>query len=325
MKRIAVLKPSTLNRQSTKPKSLSASAGFKPQARYLFCIHLVITTVGYLGLLTPAFVSLAAASCWAADSKPQSTSSALPVGLQTYRLVFADDFDTLELGTGERFASSKPPRWYEGVWFNPRRPPPGHFAIANSELSLSWRRGQGQPDSSISTFSSSGRPYQAWHYGYFEARMKWKPVTGAWPAFWLIPVPPAVETGEIDIFEGQGKEPRTFFGTIHRWSGSHEIESSSQHNRFPIPAGADFASYHTYGLLWVPGRVTWYFDGLPLHSETTYDIFDKQSYLLILGMQEGVNWKAGDLTGVNAQTLTLTIDWVRVWQKPVLQKPVSQK
>jgi hypothetical protein len=31
-------------------------------------------------------------------------------------------------------------------------------------------------------------------------------------------------------------------------------------------------------------------------------------------MQEGVDWKSGDVTGVDARSITLTIDWVRVWQ-----------
>jgi hypothetical protein len=280
----------------------------------------MITAMSYLRILTPLFVNLAGALCLVVNSGLQLTPIAPPIEIPSYRLVFADEFDTLDLGTGDRFAISKPFRWYEGVWFSHQHAPRDCFAIANSELSLTWKRGQPQPDSSISTFSRNSQSYHAWRYGYFEARMKWNPVNGAWPAFWLIPIQSATdgmptESGEIDIFEGQGSEPDTFFGTIHRWSGSHELASSSQRNRFPVPANTNFASYHTYGLLWVPGRITWYFDGVPLHSEPTYDIFDKQDYLMILGMQEGVNWKSGDLTGVNAQTLTLTVDWVRVWQK----------
>ena len=148
--------------------------------------------------------------------------------------------------------------------------------------------------------------------------MKWQPEQGAWPAVWLIPVQAAAdgphESGEIDIFEGQGSQPRTFFATIHHWYGSHDLENSSLRNHFPLPPETDFREFHTYGLLWVPGRMTWYFDGLPLHSEPTFEIFDKQDYYLILSMQEGSNWKEGDLTGVSAQRLSLSVDWVRVWQ-----------
>jgi hypothetical protein len=245
--------------------------------------------------------------------------AAPPNQVAGYRLVFADEFSTLDLGTRIDRSSAQPHTWYEGVWFSRRHTPRECFSVADSALSLVWRRGQPQPDTSIATFTRDNPHYHAWRYGYFEARMKWQPVEGAWPAFWLIPVQAAAgesqEAGEIDIFEGQGTEPGSFFGTIHRWKGSRELDSTSRHNRFPLPPQADFAMYHTYGFLWVPGRVTWYFDGIALHSEPTYHIFDRQDYFLILGMQEGSDWKAGNLSGVTAQSLTLTVDWVRVWQK----------
>jgi len=235
-----------------------------------------------------------------------------------YQLVFSDEFTTLDLGTGEHGSFASLHKWYEGVWFSPHRTPIDHFVTENSALSLIWKQGQVEPDSSISTFSVHSPNYHAWRYGYFEARMKWHPEEGAWPAFWLIPIQAAkhgsMESGEIDIFEGQGSDPHTFFGTIHHWNGAKQLASSSGHNHFSLPLTTDFSQYHTYGLLWVPGRVTWYFDNVPLHSEPTYDIFDKQDYFLVIGMQEGSDWKSGDLSGVTAQSLTLTVDWVRVWQ-----------
>lgn len=148
--------------------------------------------------------------------------------------------------------------------------------------------------------------------------MKWRPIKGAWPAFWLIPTQAVSDTpqesGEIDVFEGQGDEPHTYFGTIHHWFGSRDLENSSPRNYFALPASVDFSQFHTYGLLWLPGRMTWYFDGVPLHSESTYAIFDRQDYFLILSMQVGTDWRSGDLNGVSAQSLSLDVDWVRVWQ-----------
>jgi Glycosyl hydrolases family 16 len=249
----------------------------------------------------------------------QSANAQPPHENKPYRQVFADEFDALDLGTDEKGSASQPHTWYEGVWFSRQHAPRERFSVSNSALSLKWKRGQTQPDSSVATFSRNRPEYHAWRYGYFEARMKWQPQTGAWPAFWLIPVEAALdrsvgETGEIDIFEGQGSEPLTFFGTIHRWLGTREMESSSPHNHFALPANTDFAVYHTYGLLWTSSRMTWYFDGVALHSERPFAIFDRQHYFLILGMQEGADWKSGDMTGVTAQNMTLTVDWVRVWQ-----------
>jgi hypothetical protein len=245
--------------------------------------------------------------------------AALPAGMANYRLVFSEEFNNLDFGTAQGGSLSAAHTWYEGVWFSRQHAPRDHFKISNSTLSLVWNRGQLQPDTTISSFTRHNPHYHAWRYGYFEARLKWQPEEGAWPALWLIPVQAAAddilrESGEIDIFEGQGSEPRTFFGTIHRWNGSQQLASSSPHNRFALPPKTDFSEFHTYGLLWVPGRVTWYFDDVPLHSETTYNIFDKQDYGLVIGMQEGSNWKSGNMSGVTAVSMTLTVDWVRVWQ-----------
>ena len=270
-------------------------------------------------LLTPLRVSFSMLLLFVAWVGSQLAFATRPSECRDYRLVFGDEFDTFDVAARDT-ATSRECRWYEGVWFSHGHIPFDSFAVRNSELSLMWRRGQQQADSSVSTWSRTSPDRCAWRYGYFEARMKWTPLEGAWPAFWMIPVPPVelsrpFEAGEIDVFEGQGQEAHTFFGTIHDWYGSKELASSSSRNRFSLPSNTDMATYHTYGLLWVPGRVTWYFDGVALHSEVAYPVFDKQDYMLVLGMQEGANWNAGDLTDVTAQSLTLTVDWVRVWQK----------
>ena len=269
--------------------------------------------------MTRYLVRLAFAWYWNLSGGVPLVLAGLPAQVSPYQLVFSDDFTTLDLGSSEDDSYRKPHTWYEGVWFSQRHAPREAFVAANSMLSLNWRRGQPQPDSSISTFSRYSAQYHAWRYGYFETRMKWHPDAGAWPAVWLIPVQAAIagrprEAGEIDIFEGQGNQPHTFFGTIHHWKGLQHLGSSSPSNRFPLPSKTDFSEFHTYGLLWVPGLVTWYFDDVPLHSEKTFDIFDRQDYFLVIGMQAGSDWKEGNLAGVDAQSLTLTVDWVRVWQ-----------
>ncbi len=152
--------------------------------------------------------------------------------------------------------------------------------------------------------------------------MKWDVTTGAWPAFWMIPVENiwgATENGELDIFEGQGAPAtaQTFYGTIHDWmvinGVSTDVQNNNGHNAVTI-SGVDFSQWHTYGVLWVPGRVTWYFDQQPVLTANTYPIFDEQDFYLVLGAQEGANWTYGNLTGVTATSMNLYIDWVKVWQ-----------
>jgi Glycosyl hydrolases family 16 len=242
----------------------------------------------------------------------------LPPQAAGYKLVFSDDFDHLHVSPSGKGRYT----WYEGVWFNKQHAPLRNISAADTILSLKWVRGQEASDTSITTASRDMRHARSWRYGYFEARMRWNPVPGAWPAFWLIPVQDATgkniyngtkETGEIDIFEGLGNHPHTFYGTIHDWVNGRDNQSSPNH--FELPHEVNFSEFHTYGLLWTPGQVTWYLDNRPLHSAKTAAVFDKQDFYIVLGMQEGVDWEYGKLSSVSAQEMVLQVDWVRVWQK----------
>ncbi len=249
---------------------------------------------------------------------PDTAAVPPPAPAPLYKLVFNDEFNSLDLspdGSGVH-------TWYKDVWFNHVPAPLADISASNSVLTLAWLTNQSSFDTSITTLSGDRRQAHAWQYGYFEARMKWDVVKGAWPAFWLIPVEDAQgrdtyngvkESGEIDIFEGQGDQPTTYFGSIHDWVNLKGTSNADNH--FPLPSGFDFSQFHSYGLLWEPGKVTWYLDDRALHSESTYAIFDKQHFFMVLSMKEGANWKEGDTTGVTAQQMTLQVDWVRVWQK----------
>lgn len=146
--------------------------------------------------------------------------------------------------------------------------------------------------------------------------MRWDVTIGAWPAIWMMPVQGVLaegEHGEIDNFEGQGGESDWFFGTIHDWQANGTITDRACH--VLAPAGTDYAQYHTYGLLWTPGQITWYFDNQALGSVDTYPVFEAEDYYLILSMIEGSNWTYGSLTDVTASSIAMSVDWVRVWQQ----------
>jgi beta-glucanase (GH16 family) len=248
-----------------------------------------------------------------------SQSLTPPTPATGYRLVFNDEFDSLDLSPD----ASGDHTWYANVWFNHKPRPIQNISTSDGILHLKWTRGQKSDDTSIESASPDGRNFHAWKYGYFEARMKWDVVNGAWPAFWLIPIEGprsedrydgAHEGGEFDVFEGQGDRPSTFFGTIHHWVGTKQTEVN-ENRVYRLPASNDFSQFHVYGMLWEPGKVTWFFDGRRLNSEKTYPIFDKQRYFLILAMQAGANWTAGNMTGVHSDSMTMDVDWVRVWQK----------
>ena len=242
-----------------------------------------------------------------------------PPAAAGYHLVFSDNFKPVDISPDRRGAHT----WYEGVWFHPQRAPISHIKSTQEGLLLTWKAGQPQFDTSIESFSQFGLTDHSWRFGYFEVRMRWKPEVGSWPAIWLIPDVPGLqpEKGEFDLFEGQGAEPHTFFGTIHDWRQSPDnpadftdVQNSNGRNAFQLPPETDFAKFHTYGMLWEPDRITWYFDDKPLHSEPAYPIFAAQNYGLILGIQAGANWQGANMKGVTARKLDMNVQWVHVWQ-----------
>ncbi len=230
-----------------------------------------------------------------------------------YHLTFDDNFDALNLSpTG--FGSYK---WYPGIWWDSGLPLPSLISTNNGVLNLAWSRNGGSTNTTISTLSRDRSQGSTFRFGYFEVRMKWDVVNGAWPALWMLPkqaAQGAQHTGEIDIFEAQGSEPRTFNGTLHEWNGRTNLWSNDP-NWYILPADNDFSQWHIYGLLWTPGQITWYYDNQKLFSASTPAIFDQQDYFLVLGMQEGANWSEGNLWQVTANTINMNVDWVRVWQQ----------
>ena len=147
-----------------------------------------------------------------------------PIAGKGYHKAFRDDFN--KLGSTA---------WGKGTWYDPGSPANSIF-VRHGALNLVSRRSQGYPDITLS--SEAGSKARVFKRGYFEARMKWTRGKGAWPAFWLssyrnatnpalaVPQPLLPRTtasldalcwnSELDVFEGQGAEPHTFYGTLHR-------------------------------------------------------------------------------------------------------------
>ncbi len=97
-------------------------------------------------------------------------------------------------------------------------------------------------------------------YGYFEMNAKLTGVSGFSDAFWLMPNsgpwPP-----EIDIEEHPGSNHNEADFT------NHGGDINTPVNNYNIYNGPDFsAGFHTYGLMWTPTTITWYFDGTQIYS-----------------------------------------------------------
>lgn len=159
-------------------------------------------------------------------------------------------------------------------------------------------------------------------YGRVEARIKVPAGRGLWPAFWLLGDDvdsvgwPA--SGEIDVMEMIGQDPSAVYGTLHGpVSGS---TTSFQVQARAVSARSFANAFHTFGVIWQPGRITWTLDGKAYASATPHDVgpgdrwvFDAQPFHLILDLAVGGHWP-GAPNSATAFPATMLVDWVHVYQ-----------
>jgi beta-glucanase (GH16 family) len=280
----------------------------------------------YVDAFDAAGNTSAKASAAALTAACSTTAEPAPIAGLGYHQVFRDDFDTLNRSLWDNHI------WYDtaplATWTNFQYAQNGILHLVTSRYYLSGTTAY--PDDTVTTLTS-GRTFQR---GYFEARMKWTGGHGAWPAFWLLsyrhatdPAWPAVNpycsqnglptaqcySAELDVFEGQGSQPTSFYGTIHRnSSGSYGVRDQQNANNWQN-VGVDLtADFHTYGMLWTATQITWYLDGRALMSAPVYDSTDQPMFLLLQMWTGGWTYNPDSTTPTNLET---QVDYVQVWQR----------
>ena len=157
-------------------------------------------------------------------------------------------------------------------------------------------------------------------YGYFEARLKLPDVQGMWPAFWMMPDRgvgtkdrrSTADGGmEFDIYEQLARFGPFRTNIAFHWDGYGKDHKSFGTDRIYYQCDAE--GYVTAGLLWEPGRLTWYYNGQQVAVYENERVASVPGFLK-LTMPTG-GW--GDCP-VDESKLpaTFDIDWVRVWQRP---------
>lgn len=158
-------------------------------------------------------------------------------------------------------------------------------------------------------------------YGYFEARIKSPRARGLWPAFWMMPdrgeghgniwERRATENGgmEIDIWEHLTEWGPGRYNVAAHWDGygkDHKQWGNAHIYHLPTDDG-----WHNYGLLWEPGKLTWFCDGKRVETWEDPQVTKVPTYLL-LTVQMG-NWATDDVDDA-ALPDKLQVEYVRAWQ-----------
>jgi beta-glucanase (GH16 family) len=254
----------------------------------------------FAGLLV--LVALSVCSSLAQTPPPQASAAGYT------HLAFDDEFNSPDTispnGTGNY-------NWYAtNIYGSPSLPPSG-YSVQNGYLEINT-------DASGYSYGlatvSPQNTVQAWQHGYFEASILFCSYCSqgeGWPSFWSSSIeratgqiPLSGPSGELDFFEYYvGGGNALYLTTVHQASGSSNGQQNA--NNWPtVPAGTNYGNWHTYGCLWTPNEVRWYFDNnlvttVQTGPGTPFTAVEQEHMFLMLGT--GRNWP-------------MYVDFVHVWQ-----------
>ena len=160
------------------------------------------------------------------------------------------------------------------------------------------------------------RGVRAFRYGRIEARIKLPSAAGSWPAWWMAGANGAwPAAGEIEMLEHR---PGVELDEGYQALVGDTVMGGFWAQRRPFTAVGD-GGWHTYGIDWRPGRITFLVDGSPTWTRTRAEApadanwpFD-DPFGLLLNVAVG-NWAgAPDPADYPADML---VDWVRAYEAP---------
>jgi beta-glucanase (GH16 family) len=202
-------------------------------------------------------------------------------------------------------------------------------------------RAQRNSDGTWTSARITTRGLKEFQYGRIEARMRLPVGTGLWPAFWMLGASfdkvgwPAA--GSVTIVENvsntarsNGLGPSLIRSTLH---GPRYYGANGLWHDFKLPNGArvDDSSFHTYGIIWSPGMIQFYFDDpsnvffvqdssdLPEGGEWVFD----RPFYLIMNLALGGDW-ASDPDATTPNPADILVDYVRVYKIPPVSAPSIQ-
>lgn len=256
-----------------------------------------------------ALVSLSFPACVKADP---------PGGTSGWTKSFEDTFTSNSLDTN---------KWNKTFWWGDGNindgaisyySPNNAYIASNGHLRLkSNNNSEGGKPYTGAVVNTYKKFYQT--YGYFEARVQVPKGGGLGPDFSLL----AEDTSwppEINIFEIPGGAAGVNATTL--WMTNHYIDSSGNPSfanaggHWTAGSGLD-GGYHTYALLWQPGLLVWYLDGVERYR-TTVGVPDKPCYIVLMsGVSDDSQTNNGFWSGSPANTTFpkyMSVDWVKVWR-----------
>jgi beta-glucanase (GH16 family) len=157
--------------------------------------------------------------------------------------------------------------------------------------------------------------------GRIEARIKLPIGQGLWAAFWMLgqghPTIPWPASGELDIMENKGSQPKSTFSAIHGPGYSGATPFFHLHT---LANGAFSDEFHLFAVEWDATQVSFFIDAL-LHYGVRRESLEQygqsvlnQSFYLILNLAVGGNFD-GDPQSDGIFPATMLVDYVRAYTR----------
>ena len=301
-----------------------------------------------LAALTAAFVT---AGLWPA-ALPAAAAAPLPAGKEApametnqaaqtlsyegYTLRWQDEFDGAALNRDDWNVELHEPGWVNNE-LQSYVDSPENIYLEDGKLVLKPVETK-NADGTVS-YTSGRVNTQNKHdfkYGIFEARAKVPAGQGFLPAFWMMPTNENLygqwpRCGEIDIMEVLGNDTTRSYGTLHYGNPHNQSQAGCT-----LTEGSFSDEYHTFAVEWEPDRISWYVDGVMIHTENdwysategqgeiTYPAPFDQPFYIILNLAVGGNWPGSPDETTDIAGSAFYVDYVRVYQKDSYDEDVQK-
>ena len=199
--------------------------------------------------------------------------------------------------------------------------------VENGQLLIEARRDNDGIAGTVREFSSGrirSKRRGDWKYGKVVVRAKLPKGQGLWSAIWMMPSDDLYGTwaasGEIDIMESKGQEPKQIWGALH--FGHPWPDNDHTDKIYKLTSGPSFAdAFHEFAVEWEEGVIRWYVDGKLWQTRTKWHSkggpfpapFD-QPFHVILNLAVGGKFPGPPTTDTEFPAKML-VDFVRVYQR----------
>lgn len=230
-----------------------------------------------------------------------------------WRLIWEDDFDTLDESKWKRIATHQPTNNSLQAYLRKQ------VFVDDGKLVL---LAEDKPAGGLKYRSGQVKSAPAWLRGRFEVRAKLPGTRGMWPAIWLLPDGPWPSEGEIDIMENRGNQPTITSSAFH-WG----TVAPYKHDFFAVEQQTSIADqlvrypdgFHTFAVEWLPDQLRFYVDDVYhtiFYNDECGYVLPKLDAPMRLVINNAIG---GDFLPPPDETTEwpqrFEIDWVRVYER----------